>query len=71
MELLAYFFVAVPFLLGLLTLLAIIAFGGLSLSRPWLPVLAYLSVYFTFSGSTYGLLQGSGQTVYSRGTGQV
>ena len=71
MELLAYFFVAVPFLLGLLTLLAIIAFGGLSLSRPWLPVLAYLSVFFTFSGSTYGLLQGSGQTVYSRGTGQV
>ena len=71
MELLQLIFFSVPFLLAMGLALGIASFGGAVIGRPVVPLLVYLSVFFTFAQSGYGSLDLRSNPVYFRGSGQL
>ena len=68
---LQYVFFALPFVMAVLLALGIVFFGGSVLTRPVVPLIAYLTVYFIFAQSNYGSLDFRSNPVYARGTGQM
>ncbi len=68
--LLAYYYSS-PFLMAFGAAAVLVVIGGMAWNFPLLPALAFLTVVFGFSSSTYGLLNQGGSTIYSRGSGQL
>lgn len=68
-ELLSTLFLAVPFVLALLLGIALVAYGLLGLAKPRFLVYPFLIVLLTVSGNTYGALDQSARSLYSRGAG--
>ena len=72
LELLRLFYLGQPFALAIGLALAVAAFGGAVISRPVVPLLAYLAVYVVFAQSNYGSLDVfMANPVYARGSGQL
>lgn len=65
------FYYSLPYLTAIGAAGLLIAVAGFAWQFPLLPAFAYLGVIFTFSSSRYGVLEGSGSTIYSRGSGQL
>ncbi len=72
LELLKWMTMGQPFVLAIGLALTIAAFGGAVISRPEVPLVAYLAVYFVFAQSNFGSLDlYLANPVYSRGSGQL
>ncbi len=72
LDLLKLFYLGQPFALAIGLALAVAAFGGAVLSRPVVPLVLYLAVYFVFAQSNFGSLDVYlANPVYSRGSGQL
>ncbi len=65
-----YLFSALPVLGVFLAALAVIAWLGITLSKPTISVLVLIAILVAFSGSSYGQLDAE-RTIYSRGTGML
>lgn len=62
-------FYALPYVLAFVLAVAVIALGVLALSRPRMLAYPFVLVLLTVSGSTYGALDTSARSLYSRGAG--
>ena len=72
LDLLKLFYLGQPFALAIGLALALAAFGGAVLSRPVVPLVLYLAVYFVFAQSNFGSLDTYlANPVYARGSGQL
>ena len=71
-ELLTLFYLGQPFAIAIGLAVAVAAFGGAVLSRPVVPLVLYVSVYFVFAQSNYGSMDVfAANPIYARGTGQL
>lgn len=71
-ELLKLFYLGQPFAIAIALAVGVAAFGGAVISRPVVPLVLYLSVYFVFAQSNYGSLDVfRSNPVYARGSGQL
>lgn len=71
-ELLTLFYLGQPFVIAIGLALAVAAFGGAVLSRPVVPLVLYIAVYFVFAQSNYGSMDVfAANPIYARGSGQL
>lgn len=69
MEALQYIALGIPFAIYAIATLGIVAFGGAVIGKPWIPLLLYLAIFFSFPSSSYGSLSAGSLPIYQRGTG--
>ena len=68
--LLPLFFYSLPYVLAIGLAIGVVILAGLTLSRPWLVMLPFLTVFFWVSANRYGRLDfGGGPSLFSRGAG--
>lgn len=72
LDLLKLFYLGQPFALAIGLALALAAFGGAVITRPVVPLVLVMAVYFVFPQSNYGSLDiYRDNPVYARGSGQL
>lgn len=71
-EILKLYYLGQPFVMAIALAVGVAAVGGAVISRPWVPLALYLSVYFVFAQSNYGSLEVfHANPIYARGSGRL
>lgn len=71
-EILKLYYLGQPFVMAIALAVGVAAIGGAVISRPWVPLALYLSVYFVFAQSNYGSLDVfHANPIYARGSGRL
>jgi O-antigen ligase len=71
-EILKLYYLGQPFVMAIALAVGVTAIGGAVISRPWVPLALYLSVFFAFAQSNYGSLDVyHANPIYARGSGQL